>query len=32
MEQIMEEYGISVVLVLMGAAVVKTLAGIFYIF
>lgn len=32
MEQIMEEYGIGIVLVLIGVAAVKALASIFYIF
>ena len=32
MEQIMEEYGISVVLILVGTAVIKALAGIFSLF
>lgn len=32
MEQIVEEFGISVVLVLIGVAVVKALASIFYVF
>ena len=32
MEQIIEEYGVSVVLVLIGTAVLKALASIFYAF